>query len=480
MLGTYSKNRINRKNYLRTSLSLRTRITILNTSLLGGVILIFGILIYVLISRLLMDQINNTLTQTVSQIIANSRVTNVGELEVVTLPDLELTAGVYIQYWDRTNQLKVASPGIQNMAKPLDPDGFSYNTTVTNDVKVSNIHLRVTTMPLFAGSRRLGTLMAGMNLSFIDRTQRSLILVLLSVTLASMLFVSVASWMTINRSLEPLVLVTKTAEQITRADDLSRRIPEDISPDDEVGFLVRTYNDSLARLETLFTAQQRFLADVSHELRTPLTVIKGNADLIQRFGPDPESITTIKEEVDRLTRMVGDLLLLAQAETGKMSVTLKPMYLDELITDSFQQLKVLADDKVDLKLVEIDQANVMGDKDRLKQVFINLISNAITYTPKNGTVKVRLQKDQATASVTIEDNGPGIKPEDLEHIFDRFYRGEKARTRTQTSGYGLGLSIANRIVAAHNGRISVESTVGVGSIFTVILPLTQKNHSEAS
>ncbi len=455
-----------------TSLSLRTRLTLLNTTLLGGVILLFGIVIYLLISRLLLDQVNNTLNQTVSEIINNSKVSNVGELDVITLPTLELTAGVYVQYWDRSNQLKMSSPGIQNITVPLDAAGFSYNTTVTNDVQLSDIHLRVLSVPLFAGERQVGLLIAGMNLNLIDSIQRSLILILISVTLISMVFLSFASWLTVNRSLEPLTMLTETAEQISQTHDLSRRIPEDYSPADEVGSLIRTFNNTLARLETLFTAQQRFLADVSHELRTPLTVIKGNADLIQKFGPDEESISTIKEEVDRLTRMVGDLLLLAQAESGKLALTYKPVALDELLIDSFQQLRVLAKDKVELKLVEIDQTMVSGDRDRLKQVFINLISNAISYTPANGTVIVKLVKGESIARVTIEDNGPGIASKEIDHIFDRFYRGEKSRTRSKIGGYGLGLSIAQKIVVAHNGKIFVDSAVGEGTTFIVELPLS--------
>lgn len=454
-----------------TTLSLRTRLTLLNTTLLGGVILIFGIVIYVLISQLLLSQVNNTLSQTVNEIIRNSKVSNVGELDVVTLPTLELTAGVHIQYWDRTKLLKMSSPGIQNILVPLDPSGFTYNTTVTKDVKLSDIHLRVMSVPLFAGDRQVGLLMAGMNLNLVDSIKNSLILILISVTFASMIFLSLASWLTVNRSLEPLILLTDTAQQISQTNDLSRRIPEELSPEDEVGSLIRNFNDTLARLETLFTAQQRFLADVSHELRTPLTVIKGNADLIQKFGADEESITTIKEEVDRMTRMVGDLLLLAQAESGKLALTSTILDLDELLIDSFQQLRVLARDKVDLKLVEIDQAIVSGDRDRLKQVFINLISNAINYTPINGVVKVRLIKEESVVKVLIEDNGPGIAAEDIEHIFDRFYRAEKSRTRSKSSGYGLGLSIANKIILAHNGRITVESVPGVGSTFCVELPL---------
>jgi signal transduction histidine kinase len=284
----------------------------------------------------------------------------------------------------------------------------------------------------------------------------------------------VVSWFSIQQALAPLATVTQTAEQITHADDLSRRIVYVASPKDEIGILIRAFNRTLERLENLFTSQQRFLADVSHELRTPLTVIKGNADLIRKLGPDDESLDTIKDEADRMTRMVGDLLLLAQAESGKLPLTSASVALDELLTDVFQQMRVLAGEKVHLKLTEIDQAVVMGDRDRLKQVLINLASNAIHYTPAGGEVYLSLSKTGSIARLVVRDTGPGISTVDLPHIFDRFYRGEKSRTRSKTGGFGLGLSIAYFIVEAHGGRIEVDSHEGQGTTFAVYLPLADE------
>ena len=433
--------------------------------------MIFGIVVYLIISNLLLQQIDSTLSTTVEDIINNSSVSNVGELDVMTLPALELTAGVHIQYWDKTHTLKVSSPGIQNVTTPLDEKGFSYTKSVYNNVTFGTTSLRVFTVPLFIGDREVGTLMAGTSLNLVNSIRQSLILTLLTIALIAMLFVFVSTWFTVHRALEPLVLVTDVAQKISRADDLSRRIPEEFAQSDEVGSLIHTFNDTMARLEVLFNAQQRFLADVSHELRTPLTVIKGNADLIQKFGPDEESINTIKEEVDRLTRMVGDLLMLAQAESGKMSISIKQVQLDEVLLECFQEMRIVAGDKVMLKLLDIDHATILADKDRIKQVLINLISNAIKYTPQNGSIKVWLEKTNSYAIIRIEDNGPGIPKKDLENIFERFFRAERSRTRTKSGGYGLGLSIADRITKAHNGRIDVASVVGKGTTFSVYLPL---------
>ena len=382
-----------------------------------------------------------------------------------------MTASVYVQYWDRDKRLQMASPGIRDLIQPLDPAGLNSSRPVFRDISVQNLHLRVLTVPLQAGQRSVGQLQAATNLGLVDSTRNSLLSILLGLTVISMVLTAGASWLSIRQALAPLATVTATAEQITRADDLSRRIPYTASPKDEIGTLIRAFNRTLERLENLFTSQQRFLADVSHELRTPLTVIKGNADLIRKLGPDDESLDTIKDEADRLTRMVGDLLLLAQAESGKLPMTMAPVALDVLLTDVFQQLRVLAEDKVRLKLTDIDLATVSGDRDRLKQVLINLASNAIQYTPAGGDVYLSLSKVGDVARIVVRDTGPGIPTQDLPHIFDRFYRGEKSRTRSKTSGFGLGLSIAYFIVEAHGGRIEVDSHEGQGTTFALYLPL---------
>jgi signal transduction histidine kinase len=273
-----------------------------------------------------------------------------------------------------------------------------------------------------------------------------------------------------------LETVTQVATHITRADDLSRRIPFSGEPTDEVGQLIVAFNATMARLETLFTTQRRFLADVSHELRTPLTVIKGNVGLLRRMGGpvDEESLASIETEVDRLTRLVGDLLFLAQAESGKMPLDMHPVDLDTVLLEVFQQMRVLAGERLQIKVVEIDQVEVIGDRDRLKQVLLNLVGNAIKYTPAGGQVLLSLAKQKDQARLLIKDTGPGIPAEDLPHIFERFYRAEKSRTRGAGGGFGLGLSIAYWIIRNHGGRIEVDSKEGTGTTFCVWLPLAQE------
>jgi two-component system, OmpR family, sensor kinase len=237
--------------------------------------------------------------------------------------------------------------------------------------------------------------------------------------------------------------------------------------------LIEAFNATLERLEQLFNMQRRFLADVSHELRTPLTVIKGNVGLVRKYGVDEESLSSIENEVDRLTRMVGDLLLLAQAEAGAVPFDMATVQLDTILLEVFQQMHVLAGERVRLQLTEIDQIPVNGDHDRLKQVLVNLVGNAIQYTPPGGQVTLSLVRDEKQACLTVSDTGPGIPDEDLPHIFERFYRGEKSRTRNKSGGFGLGLSIAFWIVRNHGGTIEVESHEGQGTTFRVLLPIKE-------
>jgi signal transduction histidine kinase len=182
-----------------------------------------------------------------------------------------------------------------------------------------------------------------------------------------------------------------------------------------------------------------------------------------------------------LTRLVGDLLLLAQAESGKLPLDKRLVELDTLLLEVMQQVRVLARDRLQMKLGEIDQILVCGDKDRLKQVMVNLIGNAISYTPIGGEVVVGVGKSGSLARLTISDTGPGIPAEDLPHIFERFYRAEKSRTRSRDGkGFGLGLSIAYWIVNNHGGKIEVNSKVGEGTTFCVWLPLAEGNCADES
>jgi two-component system OmpR family sensor kinase len=460
-------------------MSLRARLALLSTSIVGGILFLFGMAVYVSVSVTLTNQVDTTLSQAASQIVSNARAGRLG----VTLPELDVFEDVYIQVWGRDGQLESASLNISAYSQPLDEVSINSVNPVYRDVSVGNARLRVLTVPLILSNsnRIIGTLQAGTGLSMVDSTQKVLLWVLFVGAAISMTIAGLASWISTGQALTPLEMVTQTALQITRADDLSRRIPYRGPPEDEVGQLIHAFNQTLGRLENLFNTQRRFLADVGHELRTPLTVIKGNVDLMRRLDcTDEEAMESIEGEVDRLARLVGDLLLLAQAESGKLPLIRELVELDTILLDVYSQMRVLAKGKQEMRLGEIDQVLVCGDKDRLKQVMVNLIGNAINYTPAGGEVVIGLGKEGKQARLTVSDNGPGIPTEDLPYIFERFYRGEKSRTRTKDKkGFGLGLSIAYWIIRNHGGLIEVSSRKPQGTTFCVRIPLAEGDCKES-
>jgi two-component system, OmpR family, sensor kinase len=453
-------------------MSLRLRLTIIYSALTGGILLIFGVLVFFLVNVLLVTQIDGTIIQTYSNILKNLRVSPTGGITRGVMAELNLTTNISYQVWDQHGRLSFSSPNLGVFDMPLDPVGFQSAISIYHDSYPSWGHLRVLTVPLEAGGRPIGTLQVAASMDVVDVARRALVEIIAIIAAGSIAMAAAASWFAIEQALSPLSAITETALQISRTDDLSQRIPNPDSKQDETGRFIDAFNETLERLEQIFTSQQRFLADVSHELRTPLTVIKGNVDLMRRMKQlDEESLDTIEDESDRLTRLVGNLLLEAQAESGKLPLIFAPVELDTLLLEVFKEMRVLARDRVIVRLTEIDQIIVNGDRDRLKQVLINLISNAIKYTPKGGEVYLSLGKVGDTARLIVRDTGQGIATEDLPHIFERFFRAEKSRTRSKTSGFGLGLSIAYWIVNHHGGRIEVNSAENRGATFCIFLPI---------
>lgn len=276
----------------------------------------------------------------------------------------------------------------------------------------------------------------------------------------------------IPNSLVPLYEIVGATSRITSADDLGNVRITPRGGSDIVSQLVRSFNELLARLEELFRRQQRLLADVSHELRTPLTAIRGNVDLIRRMGePDAESLDAIEIEAERMTRLVNDLLTLARADVGGLPIQQELVDLDMIFLHIYEQVTIIHQ-PVRVILRDLSPALVLGDRDRLAQLMLNLVTNAIKYTDPGGRVWASLTVTEDMAVYTVEDTGIGIPSEDLPRIFDRFYRVSKARARSeQRGGAGLGLSIVKSIVDAHNGDITVDSVFGEGSTFTVTIPL---------
>jgi len=453
-------------------MSLRKRLTLLYTFILVGVLLVFGTLIYALLTVSLLDQIDSRLETASSQIVDRLRITSAGQFDPRSISDYQPSENLLIQVWDSNRKIQITRP--VGLLDPLDPTGIEIGQSFYSSRNIDDARIRVLSVPLQTNRGPAGVLQVALNLGLLDLLQRTMVGIMVLLAAVLSLVVGWSTWLMTGQALAPLETVTEVATRITQADDLSRRIPQASSSGDEVGRLIVAFNETLERLENLFNTQRRFTADVSHELRTPLTVIKGEVGLMHLTGAiDEEAIGNIEREVDRLTRLVGDLLLLSQAESGRLMLNMTEVDLDTVLLEVFQQARTLAGEKLTIELSEIDQVQITGDRDRLKQLLLNLAANAIQYTPAGKKVTLGLRRGEAHVELFVQDTGPGIPSKDIPHIFDRFYRAERSRKRSATSGFGLGLSIADWIVKKHNGEIAVTSVEGEGTLFTVRLPLVQ-------
>ncbi len=287
--------------------------------------------------------------------------------------------------------------------------------------------------------------------------------------LAASLFIYVIA----TRAFDPITAAARRAEKIS-AYNLQERLPPARHPD-EVGELVDTLNRMIGRIQEGFGRIARFTQDAAHELQTPLTILRGELEVALRSAPAGERqhhlIRSNLEEVNRLISIVEDLFTLSQMDNNRLPIEFARVSLESLLEGLHEKALVLAKPKnICVELVDGEPLTVLGDTYRLIQLFLNLINNAIRYTAEGGRITLACEREGEYARVRVQDTGIGIPASELERIFDRFYRVDKARSREE-GGTGLGLSIVKWIVGAHRGTIDVRSEVGKGSVFEVRLPL---------
>lgn len=314
--------------------------------------------------------------------------------------------------------------------------------------------------------------------SLIDRDQyldtlRNILLVVSSIAVLGAFGVG---WVLAGLTLRPINRIRHTAQTIGAKRDFSQRVDYS-GPKDEVGQLATTFNNMLTELQAAYQqveqtlqTQQRFVADASHELRTPLTTLRGNIELLQRqpsISPDDEAdvLADMSEESERLMRLVNDLLILARAD-AKRPLRREVIPLAPLLEDICQQINRNAPDRT-ITCHPSPDLTMLGDPDAIKQVLLILLDNALNHTPPEANIAIKAAEANEQVEISITDTGPGIKPALLPHIFDRFYRGDTARTGTST---GLGLAIAKELVEAQKGTITVESKIGQGTTFMLTFP----------
>lgn len=462
-------------------MSIRLRLAAWYTAVLAVTLVVFSLVLYFIMERHLVDEADNGIASRAQHIASTIRVdsSTPEHLKQVELPPIDAfeAPGVYVQVVDSNGILVAHSDNLNGQELPADDQAFAaaqsgHSVFYTSSIRGDQV--RVYLQPLVVGGQLIGFVQVGRSQNEAVAVLERLRLGLIGVGLVSLLLAGGTAWGVAGRALEPIATITRTARAIQLSKGFSRRL-ENTKSHDELGELGRTFNEMLVSLDEAYAAQQRFVADASHELRAPLTAVRANLELLKRQGeslPREERqalATAAAGEADRMGRLVADLLSLARADAGQR-LQLRHTELDRLVLDVYSEARLLANG-VKLKIEEIDEISLPADSDRLKQLVLILVDNALRYTLK-GEVRLILRREGAMAVVEVADTGIGIAPDDLPHIFERFYRADKARAR-DAAGTGLGLAIAKWIVEQHSGEIIVQSVLGSGSVFIVRLPLAR-------
>lgn len=465
--------------------SIRFRLTVWHAGLLGGVLLLFGGSTWLGLAHYLNRSLGESLARQARQIGENFL------LDVGTSGESYVIEEINEHYSPERNDHFVRVTRADGSAlyvsgtpisKGFDPaqvsaaplSSFSSGREATREEHLSGGgELLIYSMPFTARDGNRYVIETGAPYESIEDTLRGLLLTLAVGLPVAIAVAALGGYWIMRRALRPLDEIAGAAERITSR-NLSERLPAPHSGD-EIERLSLALNQMIARLDESFQYIRRFTADASHELRTPLTVLRGELEAIaQRPRLDDEAhgaVGSSLEETERLVRIVESLLAISRLDAGEAQMERARFDLAELAATTTEQMRLLAEDKrIGLECRADGRVEVMGDRARLKQVVVNLVDNAIKHTPEGGEVGVVVSANDGHAALLVEDNGAGVPADALPHLFERFYRVDKARSR-QMGGVGLGLAIVKSIVAAHGGQVKVESAEAKGSRFIVELPL---------
>lgn len=460
---------------------LRVRLTLWYGSALALVLIVFSVVLYAMTARNLRDAVDESLEDTAT--IAVRSLEEGGFLPL--LNDKELLSHFpelaridkFFQIFSPSGTITISSPNIKHHEVPLSRTAleaaFAGQSIFESARYPNEPPLRVISMPIMYRSNLLYIVQVGTSMESVGETlHRFMILLIVAIPIA--MAVSLAGgWFLAGRALRPVDAITLAAQRIA-AGDLSQRLSMPAAQD-EIGRLAAIFNNMIDRLDVSFRQIRQFTSDASHELRTPLTVMKGETDLILRRPRPMEDYKSVLEsnleEIDRMTRIVDELLFLSRADMGEVKMEAVPVALEALVEDVHRQARLLGHDRdIEVVLGTVMPVVVQGDDLRLRELLLNLVENAIKYSHPGGKVEISLVKDKQEARLSIADHGIGIASVDHKKIFHRFFRTDVARAHTK-KGTGLGLAICAWIADLHKGRVEVQSDLGQGSVFTVVLPL---------
>lgn len=464
-------------------MSLRVRLTLWFTAILAVTLILFAVLVYALLTRELYTNVDASVESKAHDAALGVRYER-EQLFVPTrvrVPATRFNAPIlYTEIRDTNGNVAWRSDPLQGGDLPLSATTLAQvrgGNPVLQTVQLGGQAVRLYTAPIFSNHHLVGYVQVGRNFTDIDEALEQLRNWLLVGIIIALVAAGGGGWLLSRAALHPIEQIIQAVRAIGVAQRLDRRLPTR-KVADETGRLAETFNEMLDRLEAVFLAQQRFVADASHELRTPLTTIQGNVEFLRRDPAMPlaertEALSDVADEAARMARLVNGLLALARADAGR-HLDRAPVDLRPIIESCFRQAQAMArptDLSMELTLNRLEPgARVLADADRLSELLMILLENAVKYNRPAGQVRLIASTWERSHQIVVSDTGQGIAPEDLPHVFDRFYRSSRSRSE---DGTGLGLAIARWISNEHRARITVESVPDVGSTFTVVLPALQ-------
>lgn len=454
------------------SRTIRVRLTLWYVALLAIILLTFSGFLYVNLSGRLRSQQDQTLSTEARQLVTSLEVQD-GRVSLSGDGENRGSGSVVTLYGPRGIQLIDSSA-----PRPLLRQSASLAQTTAAAPAIDTVRLadgsawRVLTVPLIENGNTVGVLQIARSEAGISAALGQLKLLMGIAVPATLLLAIVGGLFLAGRALNPIDRMTRTVQHLG-ADDLSKRLGFH-GVDDEIGRLAATFDQLLNRVDRAFQRQRQFTADASHELRTPLALIRSQLELSLERSRTPSEyrqvLASLYDDVQRMTQLLSDLLLLARADDGGEVAACEPLDLGELVRGVVTALEPLARTRgVRLEHNLAGPAMVAGDQTRLTQLLVNLVDNGLKYTRRGGSVVISVRRARTSAILEVADTGVGIDAEHLPHLFERFYRVDKARSRA-AGGAGLGLAICQWIAETHGGSIAVTSRPGYGTTFTVTLP----------
>ncbi len=470
-------------------MNIRLRLTLWYTAIFSLILLIFSFAVYTGLTRNLLNSVDNHLQREVGEILGNLEFKegehdDEDEYEQYTELGYTPEEGVFWRILDNQGQ-PIIDIGYFDGAS-FDSSQLNINTATLEYATLANdTPIRLYTAPFVIEDQGQGVVQVAESYHHIQEVQGQLLFLLGIGIPLTLLASSAGGWFLASSALDPIDRITRAARNIS-AHDLHKRLNLQL-PNDEVGRLAETFDQMLERLEDSFEQQRRFVADASHEMRTPLTILKGDVEVALNRRRSADSYRNTLEMVnlttDQMIAMVQELLLLARADNNQSLLNVQQLNLAELLMEQTAALMPKAlKREIELNLDAPDVLLIEADQVKLNRLFMNLIDNAIKYSNSGDTVAVSAAISGEQVRVAVADSGHGIAPKHLPHLFDRFYRVDKARSRLATNGHssgtGLGLSIAQWVTQLHHGRVEVESRLGQGTTFTVWLPRQQNETAQ--